>query len=61
MDTQKHGTKGVYVYTYIDRHIFLILSHLFFLFQPLSLDLEDEDVSDSGSETSIDEGVDLEE
>ena len=30
-----------------------------YLFQPLSLDSEDEDVSDSSSEASGDEGVDL--
>ena len=43
----------VYVYTYIDRHIFLILSNMFFFIKPLSLDFEDEDVSDSSSEASV--------
>jgi len=41
------------LYIYIDRHIFLILSNMPYLFQPLSLDSEDEDVSDSSSEASV--------
>ena len=41
------------IYIYIDRHIFLILSNMPYLFQPLSLDSEDEDVSDSSSEASV--------
>ena len=32
---------------------------MFFFIKPLSLDFEDEDVSDSSSEASGDEGVDL--
>ena len=50
----------VYVYTYIDRHIFLILSNMFFFIKPLSLDFEDEDTSTSESEASSDiEDIDL--